>query len=309
LLEFPMLSRSNFRVGKYVCVFALSALATPLILAAQNAPAPLTARQVIQKIEDTIHAPTDPKTVDTIKQGDPETPVTGIATTFLDTYEVLEKAVASGKNLIITHEPTFYNHQDDIAPLADDPVLAQKRAYIQEHHLVVWRFHDQWHFRKPDGILEGVVDALHWQRYQSTTNPLLFTLPPTTLAQLGASLQRTFGARSIRIVGDAKMRVTSIAMLPGAAGEAEQVKLLEDSSVQVLIAGEAREWETVEYARDASAQHRQKALILLGHEVSEEPGMENCAHWLRNLFPGVPIEFIPAGEPFWTTRSSATKSR
>jgi hypothetical protein len=45
-------------------------------------------------------------------------------------------------------------------------------------------------------------------------------------------------------------------------------------------------------------QGRRKALILLGHEVSEEPGMEYCATWLRALFPGIPVEFIKAGSPF-----------
>jgi putative NIF3 family GTP cyclohydrolase 1 type 2 len=37
--------------------------------------------------------------------GDPNTVVTGIATTFLDTMEVLREAVRRGDNLIMTHEP------------------------------------------------------------------------------------------------------------------------------------------------------------------------------------------------------------
>jgi hypothetical protein len=67
----------------------------------------------------------------------------------------------------------------------------------------------------------------------------------------------------------------------------------------LLIAGKAAEWETVEYVRDASLQGRHKALILLGHEVSEEPGMEKCAEDLRLLFPKLKVEHIPAGNPMW----------
>ena len=37
----------------------------------------------------------------------------------------------------------------------------------------------------------------------------------------------------------------------------------------------------------------------MGHVVSEELGMKECADWLRSFVPEVPIEFIPAGEPFW----------
>jgi hypothetical protein len=68
--------------------------------------------------------------------------------------------------------------------------------------------------------------------------------------------------------------------------------------VDVLVAGEAREWETVEYARDAVAEHRKKALVLLGHVPSEEEGMRYCAEWLRGFLPRMPIGYMPAGEPF-----------
>jgi hypothetical protein len=93
----------------------------------------LTAGEVMWRVIAATGAPPPANTVDTLKAGDKNTLVTGIATTFMDTYAVLVKAVASGKNLIITHEPTFYNHPDDLGPLADDPVQKQKLAYIREH--------------------------------------------------------------------------------------------------------------------------------------------------------------------------------
>ena len=86
----------------------------------------LTAAEVMQRVIAATGATPPADTVDTLKAGDPKTVVTGIVTTFMDTYPVLEQAVATGKNLIITHEPTFYNHRDDQSPLAADPVLQQK---------------------------------------------------------------------------------------------------------------------------------------------------------------------------------------
>lgn len=287
----------NIRGRLSSALMILSVAVSPL--AAQTANAPLTADVVIKRIIAATGATPPPNTVDTIKAGDPNTVVTGIATTFLDTYQVLEKAVADGKNLIITHEPTFYNHPDDMTVLGNDPVQAQKLAYIQQHHLVVWRFHDTWHLRQPDGILEGVIEEFGWKADQSSDDPHLFKLPPTTVGQLAATLRAKAGSRLIRVVGDPAMPVTQVALLPGASGLTRQVKMLERDDVQVLVAGEAAEWETVEYARDASAQGRHKALILLGHEVSEEAGMQYCAQWLKGILPGVPIEFIKAGEPFW----------
>ena len=61
------------------------------------------------------------------------------------TLDVLERAAASHKNLIITHEPTFYNHLDttDNLKAQNDPVLAAKQEFIAKHDLVIWRFHLQ----------------------------------------------------------------------------------------------------------------------------------------------------------------------
>jgi putative NIF3 family GTP cyclohydrolase 1 type 2 len=102
----------------------------------------------------------------------------------------------------------------------------------------------------------------------------------------------------IRIVGDSELRVTGVALYPGASGEDKQIRALEQDNVHLLVAGEAQEWETVPYVQDAAGEGRSKALILLGHEVSEEAGMQECARWLRTLFPKLPATFIPAGEPF-----------
>jgi putative NIF3 family GTP cyclohydrolase 1 type 2 len=282
-----------------LAIFMLAGMVSPVF--AQASGQQPTAQEVIQRILAANGAPPIANTVDTIKAGDPQTPVTGIVTTFLDTYQVLQQAVASGKNLIITHEPTFYNHPDDLKVLGDDPVQAQKLAYIREHHLVVWRFHDAWHQHRPDGILQGMVEEIGWKPYQDKTEAHLFTMPPTTVGQLVASLHAKLGSRTMRIIGNPDMQVTHVALLPGASGLTKQVKMLERDDVQVLVAGEASEWETVEYVRDAVAQGRQKALILLGHEVSEEGGMEYCAEWLKGVFPGMPVQFIKAGQPFWPT--------
>jgi len=37
-----------------------------------------------------------------------------------------------------------------------------------------------------------------------------------------------------------------------------------------------------------------------GHVISEQPGMEDLAKWLLTFVKGIPIQFAPAEEPFWT---------
>ena len=260
----------------------------------------LTAAEAIAKIQAATGAKLPADTVDTIKAGDPATAVTGIATTFTPTMEVLRRAVAAHENLIVTHEPTFYNHRDETAQFANDPVYQEKLAYIKEHGLVVWRFHDGWHARYPDGIAEGFVKFVGWEKYSNAGEPMFFTLPATTVGELAKSLQAKFGARAVRVVGDPALRVSHVAIRLGASGETRQLEALNHGNMEVLVAGEASEWETVEYTRDAMQQGRKKALILLGHNTSEEIGMRNCAEWLKTIFPGMPILYDPAGEPYWT---------
>ena len=138
----------------------------------------LTAGQALQRIQQQTGVTAKSDTVDTIKAGSPDTPITGIATTFAATLDVLQRAAASGKNLIVTHEPTFYNHLDKTADLESDAVLAAKQAFIKEHHLVVFRFHDTWHARRPDGIFEGMTSALGWEKYRAGTATSSRCRPP-----------------------------------------------------------------------------------------------------------------------------------
>src|ERR1700676_1175913 len=263
---------------------------------------PLTARELIQRIQEHVGIPWQKETVDTFKAGDPDTKVTGIAVTMMATFGVLQRAAASGANLIITHEPTFYNHLDNFTEIPqkeNDPVLAEKLAFIQEHNLIIWRFHDHWHKRTPDGIEAGMAHALGWEAFQDKQNQYLFTIPETTLDKLATFLKNRLELHTMRVVGDPHMKVARVALSPGSAGMQREIGALEKPDIQLLITGESREWETVEYAADAVSEKKNKALIILGHIPSEQAGMEECTRWLKPFVPEVPVEFVPAAQPFW----------
>jgi len=261
-----------------------------------------TAREVVAAIQEHIGVPWKTQTVDTFKAGNPETRVTGIAVTMMATLDVLQRTAANGQNLIITHEPTFFNHYDDKPEGMDenDSVWKEKRAFIEKHGLVIWRLHDHWHMRKPDGIQAGMVHALGWERFQSSDNENLFTLPETTLEKLAAEVAKRLDTPVLRVVGNPEMKVTKIALNPGYTGFARETHALEMENVEVLLVGETREWETVEYVADAVTEGKRKALIVIGHVPSEQAGMEECARWLKTFVKNVPVEFVPTKQPFWT---------
>jgi len=292
--------------SKHALLGLLLALTLP-VTAAVAQQKPLTARQVIERIQAHVGVPWQSDTVDTFKAGNPDTPVTGIAVTMMATLDVLKRAAASGNNLIITHEPTFFNHldkPDELDQGENDPVLAEKREFIDKHGLIIWRFHDHWHARKPDGIQAGMVHALGWEKFQDPANQHLFTVPRTTVQSLAADLKARLGIRVMRVVGESHMEVTRVAMSPGAAGFAREARALEMPDVEVLVVGETREWETVEYVADAVTEGKHKALIILGHIPSEQAGMEECMRWLKNFVTEVPVSFVPSAEPFWAPGKS-----
>ena len=287
-----------------IAAMTVAILATTALLhgePARSQASKPTAREIIAAIQREIPTGWDQPTVDTFKAGNPDTQINGVAVTMMATMDVLQRAAAHGDNLIITHEPTFFDHLD--APHGikeDDAVWKEKRDFIEKNGLVVWRLHDHWHNRTPDGILTGMTRVLGWTQFQNPKSPHLYTLPATTLRKLAEDVARKLDQPILRIVGDPGMSVTRVALAPGASGFAKQVSALESDDVDVLLAGEAPEWETVEYAADAVSQGRKKALILIGHVPSEQAGMEDCAGWLKTFVKGVRIEFVATQQPFWT---------
>ncbi|MBN1583770.1 MAG: Nif3-like dinuclear metal center hexameric protein [Anaerolineae bacterium] len=256
----------------------------------------------VQDVIDTIisQIPGAPRdgTVDTIKTGDPSQPVTGIVTTFLATHAVLKQTVDLGANLIITHEPTFYNHLDEVDWLGGDPVYAAKRQFIDENNLVVWRFHDYWHMHRPDGIMTGVRKALGWNAAVDEAYPPVFDIQAMALDDLAVFLKEKLGIGTLRIVGEPETVCRRVCFAVGAGGGRSQIHGLSRKGIDVIVCGEINEWETCEYARDAVLQGQNKALIVLGHANSEEAGMRWLVEWLTPLVPDVSITHVPAGDPF-----------
>jgi putative NIF3 family GTP cyclohydrolase 1 type 2 len=263
---------------------------------AQTPPAPLTAAGVIHRIQQNVGVPWREQTVDTIKSGAPSTPVHGIATTMMATLDVVQRAAAANRNMVITHEPTFYSHEDKTDALQDDPTYRFKQDFLDRHGMVVFRFHDHWHARRPDGIATGMARALGWDKNADPQNPRQFLFDGITLSALAAQLRDKLNIRAMRVVGDPALRVRTVA---ANWGYSSSLRPFARPDLDVLVIGEAREWELVEYAADAVTSGKKKGLIILGHIPSEQSGMEYCAAWLKNFVPEVPIDFIPAAEPFW----------
>jgi putative NIF3 family GTP cyclohydrolase 1 type 2 len=258
----------------------------------------LTIQQAIDRIISSIPGAPFSDTVDTIKVGDPSQEIRGVLVTFLATCEVIERAVQLGANLIITHEPTFYNHRDTTDWLNEHPSYIAKRQLIEKSGVVIWRFHDYLHSLPPDSTFMGLLKELKWEANGFPEQPYMCSIQPLTLLELGQWVKERLGLHTLRVVGDLTSRCEQVALLPGFPPAEFQIGSLGEAGADVLITGEIHEWEVSEYVRDAAHLGYKKCLIVIGHAASEEPGLRFIIPWLEERLPGVAIHFVSSGSPF-----------
>ena len=257
----------------------------------------LTVQNVIDLIIKDIPGAPFSQTVDTIKSGRGDQAVTGIVSTMFATVKIIEEAARRNANFIIAHEPTFYNHTDDRNWVSNNSVVKQKAELLEKHKIAVWRFHDYWHTVRPDGILYGVLKKAGWTSYFKDGSRII-NIPAMRLESLAEHLKKSLGITQVKVIGNLSQSCRQIALIPGAAGGQNHIRLVEGEHPDVLVVGEVHEWETAEYIRDTQALGGKTSLIILGHSVSEEPGMSWLVDWLQAKIPGIPITHIESGDPF-----------
>jgi hypothetical protein len=153
--------------------------------------------------------------------------------------------------------------------------------------------------------MQGLARALGWEKhYQpkpgaawSRTNNV-FAPPPATLLKTVQAVKAKLKCVAPRVIGDPSLRVTRAAVMHGFLQVPELSAALRDPAVDLVVCGEPVEWEAGPYFMDTVASGRKIGMIILGNEVSEEPGSGEMAAWIKTLVHEVPVEWIPAGEPF-----------
>ncbi|EJY57116.1 hypothetical protein URH17368_0301 [Alicyclobacillus hesperidum URH17-3-68] len=239
------------------------------------------------------------ETVDQLVFGDMDDLVHGVAVTFIASYEVLQDAVQQEANLIISHEGLFYQHMGGSGELSQDPVYAEKLEYIVKNNLAVYRLHDRPHRTRPDWIVQGMAKRLGWRDmmgdgYRTSFDAPIVQLSPISLGQLINQIKKAFCLSQVRVVGHPTLICRRAGLLPGyRGGGAAAIPYLRQADLDVIIVGEGPEWETAEYVRDAVAMGHAKAMVIIGHQQSEEAGMEMIADSLRDLVAPIPVRFFP----------------
>ena len=255
----------------------------------------MKAYELIDKINEGAYE-INGETCDTIKSGDPQKEIKKVGVTMFATVDVIREAMAWGADMLIVHEPTYYDHMEN---LVDSPVIDAKRALIEESGIVIYRYHDRMHHRPQDQIPEGEIYYMGLKgRFIDTPYSASYIFEcdtPITATGLAEIMRGELGIKHLRIAGELNKNATRLGACFGTPGGVYE--LLRDESIEIVMTGEACEWKLAEYARDACALGFNKTLMVMGHIPSERDGMRLLAKRLAKSLP-LEIKYIECGEVY-----------
>jgi putative NIF3 family GTP cyclohydrolase 1 type 2 len=149
----------------------------------------------------------------------------------------------------------------------------------------------------PDSVEYQVARDAGWLNSFKAGSPII-SIPQMSLADLVQHLKTKLKIERVRVIGNLSQKCEKIALLPGASGAQSHISVVEKENPDVLIVGEVQEWETAEYIRDTQLFGEKTSLIVLGHSVSEEPGLQWLKEWLQPKLEGINVIHITSGSPF-----------
>ena len=243
-------------------------------------------------------------TVDTVKCGDPERPVKKAGVAWFPSIWDIRAAIRAGCDLLIVHEPTFWEHSAAEQRWRDrGPGIAKSKA-LTESGLVILRAHDTWDNWPEIGIRDS------WAKYLGFTKRLregsslrwtaVYEIPVTTLrgfAQQVADRIRPLGEDSVQVIGDAETKVSHPAVGVGCAvPDQEMVEFGAD--VLVMCYDGASYWASRERLHEMGV-----SIVTVEHGTSEMPGLMSLRDHLGRQFPAVEFIWIAEHPRTWTVKS------
>jgi len=288
------MERRNF--FKYLSMNAIAAAFAPSVLASQakDKSGQLTVKGVNTYLRSLYDVGED--SVDRIIIGSPDTRVTKIGTCWMPYWDTLKKAVASGVNLMIAHEPTFYTHFDlnhiekdfgEFPMPAREKYLQQameKKKWIEEKGLSIIRSHDVPDILSKIGIPFAFGMALGYSNEDIICSKPYYNVYRIRPVEAGkaardiASRLLEFGQAGVAFYGDEKRMVSSVGLGTGAI--CDPIKFMDlEADLRIAIDDSVRTWTQTYYAMDSG-----DPLIIVNHGTAEENGMRLLHAHLQEVF-------------------------
>ncbi len=234
--------------------------------------------------------------VDRIIIGDPDTPVKKIGTAWMPYWSTLKEAVKQGVNVLVVHEPTFYDHWD----LSNNPwnsiespspgqqemqeTIDKKIKWITENGLVIIRCHDVWDKIPDIGIPYAFGNALGFDNEDIIRKDTYYNVyrtnpePAIDVARMIASKLEGVGQPGVAFYGEENHMVRTVGVGTGCiCNPVEFMHLSPD--LFIAIDDSVQTWVETTWAEDTG-----KPLVVVNHGTSEEFGIKLLNEHLKNAF-------------------------
>lgn len=237
------------------------------------------------------------KTVDRIIIGDTKTKVKKIGTCWMPNWETCKKAVESGVNVLVTHEPTFYTHWDldeNQGDYYNSPeftknqyleLVDRKKKWINENGLVIIRNHDTMDALKDVGIPFALGQFLGFNNTDIIASRTYYNVyklknqPAEKVAGMIAQKLAQLGQPGVAFYGDPEYPVSSVGIGTGCICDPMYFADLKPDMF-IAIDDVVRTWTQTTYASDSG-----QPLIVINHGTSEETGMRMLNQIIKKKFP------------------------
>jgi len=232
-------------------------------------------------------------TVDKVIIGNPKMPIQHALVTWISSRWAIHEAIKLGADLLVTHEPTFWNHRDHRSD-GDDVWSLNKQREIEESGLIILRLHDSWDLFPEIGIpfawaqflgLDGAPAHIDAKRYQHR-----YTIPPVTAGEFAhrvASRTADLGEPTVEFSGSSSQFIHSVGIGTGCECDPRVFQKM-GCDLAVVCDDGIYYWAHVQRCLDFGMP-----VICVNHGTSEEPGMATLAHYLRETFWGLHVEHLP----------------
>lgn len=245
--------------------------------------------------------------------GSSDMEVSGMATCFFPSVDVLKRAAAQKINLVVALGHPFYRY-DPLRPGAPPkeliealPSVLAKRELIMRENLAVVRVRMAWEAARPTEGPRALAKALGLGQPQATGDDFVVCASSVIAAGKWMQALSRNGHAGLRLLGEPVTSITRVAVASGLVTPAKLGRMLADPAVNGVVCGEVVEWEAGPYMQDVIASGRRAAMILTGFAASQEPNAGAMADWMRGVLPEFPVSYLPDANPIWTTRQERAR--
>jgi putative NIF3 family GTP cyclohydrolase 1 type 2 len=240
-------------------------------------------------------------TVDRIILGDPDKEIKRILVSWMSSIKAIEKSIAEGFDMLITHEPTFWVHAEELETIGkwDEGSLKRetafnKKALIERSGLVVLRNHDVWDLMPKVGIPWAWAAFLGFgcepAAMNKPTDHHRYDIAPVTVDELAVQIAEktsSIGEPAIEVFGNGKAIVSKVGIGTGCGCDVEVFRAL-GCDISIVCDDGSIYWRDIQWAEEIN-----HPVIRVNHSTSEEPGMITLTKYINDNLPGLYAEHIP----------------